>query len=126
MCRAVHQKSSSSLFLRRKLVTALEILRLYADALANAGYNLVAIRMLQKDPSALNDPIRMHLFRVVLEKLLKDCIELPVTTVKIKRILAVLDSPEVMKIQPPESMAKMLEGIGTRLQVAGNGILKRK
>ncbi len=52
----------------------------------------------------------MHLFRVVLEKLLKDCIELPVTTVKIKRILAVLDSPEVMKIQPPESMAKILEG----------------
>jgi hypothetical protein len=96
----------------RKLVTALEILRFYADAFANAGFNLaLEIRKFHKDPSARYDPMVMKLCRVQLGKLSTDCAELPVTSVKIKRILEVLDSPEMMATLPPESIPKMLEDI---------------
>lgn len=96
----------------RKLVTALEILRFYADAFANTGYNL-ALEMLKfrKDPNSRYDPMVMKLLRMHLGKLSTDCAELPVTSVKVKRILAVLDDPQMMAILPPESIPKMLEGI---------------
>jgi len=96
----------------RKLVTALEILRFYADAFANAGYNLaLEIRKFSKDPSSHYDPMVMKVLRMHLGKLSTDCAELPVTSVKVKRILAVLDDPQMMAILPSESIPKMLTDI---------------
>ena len=63
----------------RKLVTALEILRFYAEAYANDGYNIaLAIRTFQAHPGSLRfEPMVIYLLRKQLEKLTKDCAELP-------------------------------------------------
>jgi hypothetical protein len=101
----------------RKLVTALEILRLYAQAYANDGFNLaLAVRMFQARPDCLRDPIVMNLFQKQLRKLTIDCSELPVTSVKVQRIVDVLKSKEIMAILPPESMPDMLSDIQKSLE----------
>ncbi len=104
-------------FASRKLVTALEILRFFAGAYANAGYN-IALEMgkLERQPSSLRDPMLMHLLRVQLDKLKQDCAELPVTTVKVQRILDVMNSEEIMRILPPRSMPDMLRDVQASIE----------
>ena len=102
----------------RKLVTALEILRFYAEVYANDGFNLtLAIRKFEAHPDSLrSEPMVMYLLQKQLSKLTKDCSELPVTAVKVQRIVDVLKSKEIMGILPPESMPDMLKDIQKSLE----------
>jgi hypothetical protein len=104
-------------FASRKLVTALEILRFFAEAYANAGYN-IALEMgkFERQPNSLRDPILLNLLRVQITKLKQDCIELPVTTVKVQRILDVMNSEEIMLILPPGSMPGMLRDLQASIE----------
>jgi hypothetical protein len=78
-----------------RLVTALEILRMYAEAYASASFTLaLASNKCRNDGNALNDGATMGILQGELERLRKHCEPLPVTAKKIDTILTWLNNPQ--------------------------------
>jgi hypothetical protein len=81
-----------------KVVTALEILRAYAGVYAEASFTLaMASQSFSVDPMAIADVEKLGILQAQLEKLLEHCQELPVTAVKIRKVLVWLSSPNLAK-----------------------------
>lgn len=80
------------------LVTLLEILRAYADAYAESSFTLaMAACKCDRDEDALESGAMLGIVQGQLEKLLKHCEHLPVTAVKVQKILKWLQHSELMK-----------------------------
>ena len=104
-----------------RLVTALEILRFYAEVYANAGYNLAfAARRFQAQTQGREDgrfdTTAVTLFTNHLRYLLKHCKDLPVTAVAIQETLDSIMSPQLIAILPLGQISNMAIQIETTLE----------
>jgi len=100
-------------------VTALEILRFYAEAYANAGYNLaLAVRKFEARGTrdARYDTTATSMLQMALTHLLQNCTDLPVTAVAVRDILNVMAAPPVLTVLPPGQLGNMLMQVQTTLE----------
>jgi hypothetical protein len=101
----------------RRLLTVLEIIRAYAGAYAEASYALaMTAQNCSANPNALEDEGLTDVIHAHLEQLREHCEYLPVTAVKVDKVLVWLRHPEVMReVISAESVASNLAEIQTRL-----------
>lgn len=101
-----------------KVVTLLEILRLYAEAYVEAAYTLTMASMrMSSDPRSFEDGTVLGITQGQLEKLLTHCEHLPVTAIKVREILFWLRRTNLMKETiSPSTFAHSLGEIQSRLK----------
>jgi len=100
-----------------KLVSALEILRAYAEAYAEASFGLaVAAQKCSSDPAVIADAELVAFIQFQLRKLLDHSERLPVTTVKIRKVLLLLENaPRLGKLISSSIIGSNIAEIQDRL-----------
>lgn len=118
-CAVSQVRSQLASVTPRKLVTALEILRFYADVYANAGYNLaLAVRKFEAkgNRDARYERTATDWLKLQLKYLQRKCADLPVSAVAIKQILDVLKAPPVLAALPVGQLGRMLASVQATIE----------
>ena len=119
MCGKSQLASEEQLTPLGKLVTALEILRFYAETYANAGYNhALGVRKFEAKGirDARYETPATTMLQMQLTYLLQNCTDLPVTAASVKDILNTLTAPPVLAALPPGQLGNMLMQVQATLE----------